>query len=257
MASSLNKTHPCFEICHQRPTAKYQVFIFPGAGSPGSNYREWGMNFPEYEFFLIIYPGRLHRMNEKLLTRIKEYIIELNKGLLPYINKPCIFIGHSIGSVISFSLAREMIETENKGYLIKLLVEMGRGPPHLQDPDKSFVHMTDAEIVEDLKKMADPKTREIYDFPPIVQMLIPILRADAQVGEEILDSTPLNIPIIVYGGEHEENVKESLLNRWKELTTMKDKFHVRMFPGHHHFQFECQDEVLLCLKQDFNNIINK
>jgi len=32
MASSLNEEHPWFEICHSRPTAKYQVFIFPAAG---------------------------------------------------------------------------------------------------------------------------------------------------------------------------------------------------------------------------------
>lgn len=33
-------------------------------------------------------------MGEKLLTTIKEYVIGLEKGLLPYIIKPCIFIGH-------------------------------------------------------------------------------------------------------------------------------------------------------------------
>ncbi|CAF1122996.1 unnamed protein product [Rotaria sordida] len=256
MASSLNKIHPWFDICHPCPTAKYQVFIFPAAGSPGSCYREWSKHFPEYEFSLIIYPGRSNRMGEKLLTNIKEYIIELNKGLLPYITKPCIFIGHSIGSVINFALARHMIETNNKGYLIKLLVEMGRGPPNLQDPDKSFVYMTDTEIVEELKKIADPKTREVYDFPPFVEMLIPILKADAQIGNELLPSTSLDIPIIVYGGEKEENVKEPFLNTWKELTTKKDLFRVRMFDGHHNFPSECQDQVLKCLKEDFNNIIN-
>jgi hypothetical protein len=39
MASSLNKDHPWFEICHPRPTAKYQVFIFPSAGSAGILFR--------------------------------------------------------------------------------------------------------------------------------------------------------------------------------------------------------------------------
>ena len=28
-------SHPWFEICHPRPTAKYQVFIFPSAGQAG------------------------------------------------------------------------------------------------------------------------------------------------------------------------------------------------------------------------------
>jgi hypothetical protein len=35
MASSLNANHPWFEICHPRPAAKYQVFIFPSAGTAG------------------------------------------------------------------------------------------------------------------------------------------------------------------------------------------------------------------------------
>jgi hypothetical protein len=35
MAHSLNTGHPWFEICHPRPTAKYQVFIFPSAGAAG------------------------------------------------------------------------------------------------------------------------------------------------------------------------------------------------------------------------------
>ncbi len=87
----------------------------------------------------------------------------------------------------------------------------------------------------------------------------------------------MNIPIIVYGGEKEENFNESLLNRyecidemkvhdfqlffifvcrWKELTTAQDLFRIRIFPGHHNFQVECGPQVISCLKEDFNNIIN-
>lgn len=63
-----------------------------------------------------------------------------------------------------------MIETRNQGDLIKLLIEMARGPPHIEglckneylfffwnkllDVDKSFTVMTDAEIAQDLKRMA-------------------------------------------------------------------------------------------------------
>ncbi len=67
----------------------------------------------------------------------------------------------------------------------------------------------------------------------------------------------MDIPIIVYGGSKEENVDEPFLNRWKELTTKEDLFHVRMFPGHHNFQSECQTQVLQALKEDFNKLIKK
>jgi surfactin synthase thioesterase subunit len=67
----------------------------------------------------------------------------------------------------------------------------------------------------------------------------------------------LDIPIIVYGGEKEANVDETFLNRWKELSLKEDLFVVRMFPGNHNFQVECQTQVLEALKKDFNNLINK
>ncbi|CAF3805900.1 unnamed protein product [Rotaria magnacalcarata] len=213
MASNSKNSHPWFEICQSRPTAKYQVFIFPSAGTPGQYYREWGKDFPEYEFSLIIYPGRLTRMSENLLTTIKEYHMEMTKGLI------------HIGTAINFALAKHMIDTNNKGNLIKLLIEMGRGLPHLKDPDLSFSQMTDEEIVQDLKKMA--------------------------VGDDLLSATPVNVPIIVYGGEKEESVKEPFLNRWKELTTTNALFRVRIFNGHHNFQSECQNEVLESVQQDF------
>ncbi|CAF4761992.1 unnamed protein product [Rotaria sp. Silwood1] len=151
MSNNLNKSDVCFELLNRRPTSKYQIFIFSEAGSPGSFYREWTKHLDKYDLFLIIYPGRLKRTSEKFFTTIKEYIIEFNQRLIPFINKLLIFTG----------------------------LEVGRGPPHLPDPDKSFADMNDAEIVESLKKMADPKTREVYDYPEFVEMLIPMLKADA------------------------------------------------------------------------------
>jgi surfactin synthase thioesterase subunit len=39
--------------------------------------------------------------------------------------------------------------------------------------------------------------------------------------------------------------------RWIEVTTNKDLFRIRLFPGHHNFPSECQDQVLQCLREDF------
>ncbi len=58
------------------------------------SYRDWEKQFPDYEFSIIIYPGRSTRFGEKLITTIKEYISQLEKNLLPNIKKPTIFIGH-------------------------------------------------------------------------------------------------------------------------------------------------------------------
>ncbi|CAF4380115.1 unnamed protein product [Rotaria socialis] len=81
----------------------------------GQYYREWGKDFLEHKFSLIIYSGRINRMGENLLT----------------------------------------------------------------NPDLSFASMTGQEIVQELKKMTDQKTRDVYDFPLFIQMLIPMLTVDA------------------------------------------------------------------------------
>ncbi|CAF0946780.1 unnamed protein product [Adineta steineri] len=260
MASNSTKPHPWFEICHSRPSAKYQVFIFPGAGVPGFYYNNWDKDFPEYEFSLVIYPGRAKRLGEKCLTTIEEYLTQLDQELLPYVTKPCIFIGHSIGTMISFAFARHIIETTNKGDLIKLILAMGRGAPHAADivleGDQSYVEQTDEELVQDLKRSADPNTVEIYDYQPFVDMVLPMYRADAKIGNVSVSSTPINTPIIVYEGEKDEGLNVESLNRWLELTTNKDLFRVRLFPGHHNFQSECQNQVLQCMKEDFNNVLN-
>ncbi|CAF1032469.1 unnamed protein product [Adineta steineri] len=254
MAANLANNHPWFEVCHPRPAAKYQVFIFPSAGQAGHYYREWDKNFPEYEFSIVIYPGRGSRFGDKLLTEMKDYITELDKGLLPFIKKPCIFIGHSLGTAVSFALAKHMVDKKNKNNFLKLLLEMGRGPPHLIDPDEPFENMNDKDLTAELKRLADPSQGEIYDYPDFMAMILPMFRADSRVAGQLLEQTPLDIPIICYGGDKEEKVDEAFINRWKELTTKHDLFRVRMFHGHHHFQSECEAQVLQALQEDFRKI---
>ncbi|CAF0864883.1 unnamed protein product [Adineta steineri] len=255
MANSSNNDNRWFQILHPRPLAKYQVFIFPGAGSPGPYYKDWGENFPDYEFALLIYPGRGTRLAEKCITSVPDYITHMKRELLPSITKPCIFIGHSGGTMSSFALARNMIETGTKADLIKLLIAMARVPPHLEDPENFYIK-TDKELIDILKQSADPKAKDLFNFKPFVDMQLSILRADAKAGNAILPSTPINIPIIVYGGDKEEKRTEEVLNRWSELTTKKELFRVRMFPGHHYFFSECQNQVLEALKEDFDSILN-
>ncbi|CAF1075364.1 unnamed protein product [Didymodactylos carnosus] len=227
--------NPWLQIFHSRPSAKYQVFIFPGAGSAGYVYQTWDTNFPIYEFALVEYPGRFSRFGEEPFRTLKEYIQQLDKWLVPSIRKPCVFIGHSLGTAISFALAKHMVDMKKKNEMIKLMVMLGRGPPHLKDPS----------------------TTTIYDDPDIMQMIIPMLKADSLVADELQPKTLLDIPIIVYGGDKEENVDEALLKRWAELTTVEDFFRVRMFHGHHMFHSECGENVVKCLKEDLTNIVEK
>ncbi|CAF3864674.1 unnamed protein product, partial [Didymodactylos carnosus] len=45
----------------------------------------------------------------------------------------------------------------------------------------------------------------------LMQMITPILKADSLVADELQPKTVLDIPIIAYGGDKEENVDEAFL----------------------------------------------
>ncbi|CAF1314412.1 unnamed protein product [Adineta steineri] len=72
--------------------------------------------------------------------------------------------------------------------------------------------MTDAELIENLKQTLDPSTKEIYDYQPFIDMIIPMLKADAKIGDVLIASNPINTPTIVYGGE-KDCLSEEFLNR--------------------------------------------
>ena len=44
----------------------------------------------------------------------------------------------SLGCVITVALAQHMVNTNNRGHLIKMMIQMGRVPPHLKGQEEIF-----------------------------------------------------------------------------------------------------------------------
>src|SRR5207237_545469 len=119
--------------------------------------------------------------------------------LLPYLNKPFAFFGHSMGALLSFELARRL-QGQYQLSPVRLFVS-GRGAPHLPDLDTPRHTLPDAELLEELRRL-NGTPMEILDHPELLQLMLPLLRADFAICETYVyaDGVRLSCPLTALGG---------------------------------------------------------
>src|SRR5580658_5790200 len=111
-----------------RPEARARLFCFPHAGVGSSFYRLWAIGLPiDLEVCPVQLPGRENRLHEPALTSIPELVDALVPALLPHMDLPFAFFGHSMGAVIAAEVTRALSDA-GRGLPQHLMVS-GRRPP--------------------------------------------------------------------------------------------------------------------------------
>src|SRR5438132_1542701 len=91
------------------PRARLRLFCFPYAGGGSGIYRAWTTGIPETtEVWRIRLPGRESRLAEPAFTRLDPLVAALAQAILPYLDMPFAFFGHSMGGLISFELLQAL-----------------------------------------------------------------------------------------------------------------------------------------------------
>ena len=111
-----------------------------------------------------------------------------------------------------------------------------------------FHLLAEAEFIERLREL-NGTPQEVLDHPELMQLMIPLLRADFSVCEtyEYEVEPPLNCPITVFGGLGDIEVPREKLEPWRELTTSPFSLHI--FPGDHFFIHSAQNEITRVVAQ--------
>lgn len=115
-----------------RLQARLRLFCFPYAGGGALIFRTWADGLPaEVEVCPVQLPGRGTRLMEPLFTQLLPLIQALSQALLPLLDKPFAFFGHSLGALVSFELARQL-RRQYGVQPVRLFVSAGRAPqlPH-------------------------------------------------------------------------------------------------------------------------------
>lgn len=231
----------------QNLKANLRLFCFPYAGGKATSFRGWENSFPSnIEVCPIELPGRGTRMMEEPFTEFSQLIPELTKGILPYLNKPFAFFGHSMGSIVSFEVAH-LLEQKYGLSPVHLFVS-GRGAPHIPIGNKQIHKLAETDFIEELRHL-NGTPEAVLENTELMQLLLPTLRADFTLVENYL-YTPRNMlgcTISAFGGLQDSKVSIAKLEAWRQQTTTD--FSIQMFPGDHFFLHSAEQLLLKSLSR--------
>jgi len=249
MTRNVPVTSTWFYNWRPRPQARVRLFCFPYAGGGASIYRTWSEHIlPEIEICPLQLPGRENRLTEKQFPEVPLLIDALAAVLLPYLDMPYAFFGHSMGAILCFELARHLRRTSPGSDPIHLFVS-GRRAPQLPDLDPPTSHLPEVEFIEELRRLGGTP-EEVLQHEELLQLLLPLLRADFALVEKYRykQENRLSCPITAFGGLQDESVPRDAILAWREQTS--SSFRSRFFPGGHFFLHKERSSLLQVIAQE-------
>ncbi len=247
-SSASNSDRTWFEHLSRTQTPSLRLFCFPYAGGTADVYRSWQRWFsPEIDLCLVHLPGRGRRMPEKPFTRIKSLVTALARVIAPEIQVPYALYGHSMGAVISFELARDLVRTHGTGP--EHLFVSGRRAPRWPNTEPPTYHLPQDEFIAELKRLKGTPD-EVLAHPELMELFITVLRADFEMVDtyEFEQAPLLSSPITVYGGLSDEHVPAESCRAWSEETSAACR--TRMVQGDHFFVRNPMPDFVNAFRQD-------
>jgi medium-chain acyl-[acyl-carrier-protein] hydrolase len=231
-------------IVSPRPlsTARTRLFCFGYAGSGPTLFHTW----PQYlgrdcEVCAIHLPGRENRIREPRMTDLIPLVRLLALEMLPFLDRPFVCFGHSLGALLAFEVVRRLRSEYQRNP--NLLVVSGRGAPQRSLRANKLHRLNDEDLVRAVKDLqgTDPA---VLDNAELVKLILPVLRADFTLCEtyQYQHDRPLDCPIMAFGGTLDGEVPSDALQAWRVQTT--GDFRAHMFDGSHFFIHTMKGPVL-------------
>lgn len=253
MPSVPTTTNSWFACPKPNPQASLRLFCFPYAGGRASVFRTWPDDLPTtVEVCPVQLPGRGSRLREAPFTRLLPLVQAIAQAILPHLDKPFAFFGHCVGALVSFELARQL--RRQYGLSPAHLFVSGCGTPHIPDPNPPIHALPESAFLEELRRR-NGTPQEILEHPEMMQLLLPILRADFAIYETYTytSEAPLDCSISAFGGLQDHAVSRDHLEAWRDQTSAS--FLLRMLPGDHFFLQTAQLLLLRTLSREVHQLV--
>jgi medium-chain acyl-[acyl-carrier-protein] hydrolase len=226
-----------------RAEPEMRLFCFPHAGGGAATYRRWQNQLPAFiELCAIQLPGHGHRLREPVLNSLQAIVDTLHGELMPLLDRPFAFFGHSMGAIIAAEVCRSL--AGQAGPLPQQLFLSGRRPPWLPDPQAPLRQLSDEAFVDEINRRYGGIPPEIAAEPEVLALLLPALRADIAALETHRPSAtePIDCPITVIGGSEDPLTPRAHLDAWRHET--RREFALRLFPGGHFYLDDCREALV-------------
>lgn len=222
--------------------ARLRLFCFHYAGATASMFRTWQAALPEaVELVAVQLPGREYRLDEPLLTDIREIVAELIEVVPPLLDRPFVFFGHSMGALIGFDLIR-MLRARGLRQP-ELFVVAARNAPQFRWRDAGAEKLPDDQFIAAVRDY-NGMPEALLNDETLRDLWLPRLRADLTVSATYpyVPQRPLDCPILVMFAEKDGLVSDLGLRGWLEQTNARVRF--SRYPGNHFFLHTSEQLVL-------------
>jgi medium-chain acyl-[acyl-carrier-protein] hydrolase len=239
------------------PDAQLRLFCFPYAGGSANIYRNWPAKLQtDLEIIPIELPGRGSRINEEPLNRLAPLVEAAAQAIVPHLNKPYAFFGHSMGALVSFELARYLRRHHPREPAPSHLFVSGRGAPQCDNGRLMVDTLTEPELMSEVQRLNGTPPEVLAD-PELMALVLPVVRADFAVWDHYVyeDEEPLACPITAYGGLRDRDMTRAQIAAWEAQTS--SAFRLCMFPGDHFFIHADERLLLRTLARELSDVISR
>ncbi|MGS2618253.1 thioesterase domain-containing protein [Micromonospora sp. LZ34] len=237
-----------FVSAGRREPAPVQLFCLPYAGAGASAFRRWQDGVGAgVEVLPVQLPGRENRISEDPRFRVADVahaIADRAEGRYA-------IYGHSMGGRVGFEVVREL-RRAGRSLPLRLYVGGARAPqvtaPSVFD---GLSRVDDDELLRRLGE-GGGLPAELLDHPELVELLLPLLRADfGRVDSyRYVPEEPLPVPIVAFSGRHDRAVSRAQSEAWREHTAAG--FTLHDIDGGHFFLHDRLAELLAVIRADLD-----
>jgi len=225
------------------------LICFPYAGGAASAFRDWQPDLPgDVRLCPVHLPGRGKRFREAPVRRLNDLVDMVGPALIPLLDTPFAFFGHSMGALLAFEVTRWL--RREGSWRPEAIHLSGSRPPDARVLDDPPSHaLPETEFIARLRELNGTPV-ELLDDAEARALLIPVLRADFESVHhyEYIPEAPLAIPIYVYGGLRDAIAPAEALTPWSRQTT--GPFACHHFNGGHFYIQECRGAFMERLSVD-------
>ncbi|MFH8668127.1 MULTISPECIES: thioesterase II family protein [unclassified Streptomyces] len=181
-------------------------------------------------------PGRGAAAGTPLPDTMAELVSILLPALAPQLTGPYALLGHSMGALVGYELARGLEKLDRPPVLLGV---SGSPAPHMRrrEYDRYLNLRTQEDLVGFLRDLGGTPP-EVLDEPELLDYLTGLLRMDLTILKSYPDDSGdvLGVPLCVYYGEDDLMSGHELMSPWDGYSSAGVS--IRSWPGGHFYLYD-------------------